>query len=124
MTAKSDSAVLHVFKNAYNRTDMGYSTARQKFVMRGRHQFTKHVWAEYGSNAYMNEWWMGGRMPEYGAQLVFSPDVVESEDLRLSFSQRYSAGLFKDWSETRNFSTARFRWQTQTYKGIYSYLQF
>lgn len=109
------------FQNAYNRTDMGYSTARQKFVMRGRHQFTKHVWAEYGSNAYMNEWWMGGRMPEYGGQLVFQPDSVQSEDLRLTFSQRYSAGLFKDWSETRNFSTARFRWQTQTHKGIYSY---
>ena len=109
------------FQNAYNRTDFGYSTARQDFVMRGRHQFTKHVWAEYASNAYMNEWWMGGRMPEYGAQLIFEPDAVKSEDLRLTFAQRYSAGLFKDWSETRNFSTTRFRWQTMTSKGLYSY---
>lgn len=109
------------FQSGSNSTDIGYSTARGSVVLRGKHQFNDHVSAQYGINAYMNEWWMGGRMPKYGAQLMYQSDPIENEDLRLTFQQRFSGGFYKDWGEDRNFSTARMRWQTQTMKGLYSY---
>lgn len=107
------------FQSGYNRTDMGYSTARGKFVLRGRQKITEKLWAQYGMNSYMNEWFMGGRMPEYGGQLVYATPYY-NEDLKLRFENRFSGGIYKDWGE-RNFTTTRFRWQTNTSKDIYTY---
>ena len=106
------------FQNAYNRTDFGYTTATTRPVMRGEHHFNDKLWLQYGINAYMNEWWMGGRMPEFGTQLVYS-EPFENEDLKLKFENRFAGGIYRDWGD--GFTTARFRWMTSTDKGIYEY---
>lgn len=107
------------FQSGTNRTDIGYSTARGKVVVRGRQKFTDKLWLQYGMNSYMDEWFMGGRMPEYGGQLVYSSPYY-NEDLKLRFENRFTGGFFKEWGES-NFSTTRFRWQTNTAKEIYNY---
>lgn len=106
------------FMNAYNRTDFGYLSSKSKVVIRGKHQFNEKLWAQYGLNSYLDEWWMGGRLPKYGAQLVYGVPY-KNEDLKLNFESRFSAGLAQDWD--RSFATTRFRWQTQTMKEIYEY---
>lgn len=106
------------YQNAYNRTDFGYTSATTRPVVRGEHHFTDKLWAQYGINSYMNEWWMGGRMPEFGVQLIYA-EPFENEDLKLKFENRFSGGLMSDWGN--GFTTTRFRWMTMTDKGIYEY---
>ncbi len=106
------------FQNAYNRTDFGYMSNKDKIVVRGKHQFNERWSSQYGINSYLNEWFMGGRMPKYGMQVMHTTPYYD-ENLKLRFENRLSGGLYKDWDS--NFSTIRLRWQTQTMKEIYEY---
>lgn len=107
------------FLNAHNRTDFGWSTANDEFVVRGRHRFTDNLSLQYGINSYMNNGFMGGRMPDYGFQFDYMKNY-QIEDLGINFTNRFMAGLMEDWGP-RDFSTTKFAWQTQTSKSFFKY---
>ncbi len=111
------------FRNQYNMTEIGYGTSKDQVVIRGRHKLAPGWLLNYSRFTNQSEWFMGYRMPKYSGQLNYSrTDVVD--DLKLTFSQRYSAGVFVDRTKKhQDLSDAewRFRWMTQTYKPIYEF---
>ncbi len=111
------------FRNQYNMTEVAYGTSKDELVIRGRHKLAPGLMLNYSRFTNQNEWFLGYRMPKYSTQLSYSrKDYVD--DLKLTFSQRYSAGVFVDNRRNVDFGDAegRFRWMTQTYKPIYKYL--
>ena len=107
------------FLNGSNRTDFGWSTANDEFVVRGRQRFTDNLSLQYGINSYMNNGFMGGRMPDYGFQFDYRKNY-QIEDLGINFTNRFMAGLMEDWGP-RDFSTTKFAWQTQSSKSFFKY---
>ena len=110
------------FRNQYNMTEVAYGTSRDELVIRGRHKLAPGLLLNYSRLTNQNEWFLGYRMPKYSAQLSYARfDYVK--DLKLNFSQLYSAGVFVDRRRNVDFGDAegRFRWMTQTYKPVYKY---
>lgn len=101
-----------------NRTDFGWASSNSKFVVRGRQQFTEDLSLQYGINSYLNNGFLGGRMPEYGFQFLHQK-TYNIEDLGATFNNRFSAGFAKDWK--RDYSTTKFAWQTMTNKSLFKY---
>lgn len=106
------------FMSETNRTAFGYGTAEDRFVMRGRQTLGDSMYIDYAVNTYMNEWFMGGRMPQHGFQLVHKK-VYNLDDIGVRFENRFTAGYAKDWK--RDFGTTRFRWMTQSTKSFLQY---
>lgn len=101
-----------------NRTDFGWASSNSKFVVRGRQQFNEDLSLQYGINSYMNNWFLGGRMPKYGFQFIHHKDY-ELEDLDATFQNRFTGGFARDWNS--KFSTTKFAWQTMTKKSLFKY---
>ena len=110
------------FRNQYNMTEVAYGTSKDELLIRGRHKLAPGLLLNYSRYTNQNEWFLGYRMPKYSGQLSYSrTDYVK--DLKLRFSQMYSAGMFIDNRKNVDWGDAegRFRWMTQTNKPIYKY---
>lgn len=59
------------FKSATNKTDIAYGTVHKKLIVRGKQKLDDNLWLQYGSNAYMDDWFLGFRMPKYIGELVY-----------------------------------------------------
>ena len=101
-----------------NRTAFGWSSSHDKFVVRGEQELTENLSLQYGINSYMNNFFLGGRMPKYGFQFIHHKDY-KIDDLDITFQNRYIGGYFKDWDS--DFSTTKFAWQTSTGKSLFKY---
>ncbi|MBS4759624.1 MAG: hypothetical protein KHX03_02875 [Clostridium sp.] len=101
-----------------NRTDFGYGTSKSKIVVRGEQEFTENLRLQYGINSYMNNWFLGGRMPKYGFQFIHHK-AYDLDDIGVNFQNRFTAGYAKDWNRT--FSTTKASWMTQSTKSLFSY---
>ncbi len=121
VTYKSEFGVgaLGRFLTDKNRTEFGWSSSKDKFVVQGDQEITDNLHLEYGINTYMSNYFLGGRMPEYGAQLVHHK-TYDIEDLGVKFSNRFVGGLYRDWGDT-SFSTTKFAWQTSSSKSLFKY---
>lgn len=122
VTYKSDFGVgaLGRFLTDKNRTDFGWSSSKDKFVVRGEQEITDDLHLEYGINSYMNNFFLGGRMPKYGVQLIHHKSY-DIDDLGVNFQNRFVGGLYRDWGD-RSFSTTKFAWQTATTKSLFKYV--
>ncbi len=106
------------FSTDKNSTDFGYATSRSKIVIKGEQEFTDNLRMVYGLHSYMDNWFLGGRMPKYGAQLIHHK-TYDIEDLGISFHNRFTGGFYNDWNRT--FSTPKVSWQTQSSKSFFTY---
>lgn len=106
------------FQTDKNRTDFGYGTSKSKIVVRGEQEFTENLTLQYGINSYMNNWFLGGRMPKYGVQLIHHK-AYDLDDIGVNFQNRFSAGYAKDWNSS--FSTTKASWMTQSTKSLFEY---
>ena len=121
VTYKSEFGVgaLGRFLTDKNRTEFGWSSSKDKFVLQGDQEITEDLHLEYGINTYMSNYFLGGRMPEYGAQLVHHK-AYDIEDLGVKFNNRFVGGIYRDWGDT-SFSTTKFAWQTSSSKSLFKY---
>ena len=122
------------YVNKYNRTEFGYSTRKSTFVLRGHQQLDDDLYLHYGYNSYVDEWFLGARMPKYIAEIVYNKGFMHKGFLGgnrdMTFSHRASFGFMKDddentngenYSNNTNFSTTRTKYMAQIYQTLYSY---
>ncbi len=121
------------YRNTYNSTYLGYGSAADTFIMRGRQRLDDNLFLHYGANAYMNEWFLGSRMPKYMAEVYYDKkykvDDFLAEGKPLTFRHRAGVGLMED--NDRNYygekfadgsmSTTRFRYMAEVSQTLYSY---
>ena len=95
------------FLSGTNRTELGYGTSKSKFVLTGVQKLDDNLTLEYAANDYMNNWFLGRRMPKYGANLVyhkgywFNDFIFKNMDMK--FTHDASFGLFKDFSKDKHY---------------------
>lgn len=122
------------YVNRFNRTEFGYSSRRSTFVLRGRQQLDDDLYLHYGYNNYVDEWFMGARMPKYIAEIVYNKGFMHKGFLGgnrdMTFAHRASFGFAKDddensngehYKNNTNFSTTRTKYMAQIYQTLYSY---
>ncbi len=111
------------FRSENNMTEAAYGTSHEEFLLRGKHKLAPGLTLNYSRFTSQSEWFLGYRRPKYSASLNYRrSDYVK--DLDLHFSQMYIGGLVVDDAPKKHLEDleGRFRWMTQTYKPLYTYL--
>lgn len=120
------------FKSATNQTDTMYGTANNVFIMRGKQKLDDNLYFQYGSNAYMEDWFMGFRMPKLMGELVYQDTNIYSNFIGkgkpMSFSQRLAAAYVQDASgdgplisDPAGIGTMRFKYMAEAAQTLWSY---
>lgn len=121
------------YHNTYNSTELGYGSASDIFFLRGIQRLDDNLFLQYSSNTYMDEWFLGSRMPKYMAELYYDKRFLNKDFLAagkdLQFRHRFGVGIMED--NDRNFygekinsngiSTTRARYMAELRQSIYSY---
>ena len=121
------------FNSGTNSTTLAYGTAMEKFLAYGRQNLDDHLYLQYATNAYMEEWFMGRRRPKYGVSLVYEKNYPSTgfllKDRNSSFRHRFEGGYYHDLDFDGNFEkiagshigTTRFRYMAQATQNLYEY---
>ena len=121
------------FWSATNETQVAYGTSRSKIVVRGEQKLDDNLKLVYASYDYTDDWFLGRRMPKYGADLIYrkaySTNKLFGENHITTFQNRISAGYFQDMYEDKyfnklsgdNIGTTRFRYMAQLRQNLFSY---
>ena len=121
------------YLNTYNHTELGYGSAADIFFLKGRQRLDDNLYLQYAANSFMDEWFMGARMPKYMAEVFYDKGYQKQDFLAkgktLTFRHRAGFGLMED--NDRNYygekfkgtgmSTTRTRYMAEIKQGIYSY---
>ena len=121
------------YRNKFNYTEMGYGTAADVFFLRGSQRLDDNLYLQYSANSFMDEWFLGSRMPKYMAELYYDKahPVADflGEGRHLNFRHRLGFGLMED--NDRNYygekinstgmATTRLRYMAQVAQNIYHY---
>ena len=121
------------YKSAFNQTQFMYGSGADIFVLRGRQELDDNLFFQYGSNAYMDNWFLGRRMPKYLAELVYDRGttvkdfLTEGRDLR--FRHRASAAYAQDGEynmhtehiQSTNIGTMRLRYMAEVDQSLFKY---
>lgn len=121
------------YNSATNSTTLAYGTAMEKFLAYGKQNLDDHLYLQYATNAYMEEWFMGRRRPKYGVSLVYENSYSSKgfllKDKTSGFRHRFEGGYFHDLDFDGNFEkiagshigTTRFRYMAQTNQNLFEY---
>lgn len=120
------------FKSATNKTDMAYGTANSVFLMRGIQKLDDNMYFQYAMNTYMDDWFMGFRMPKTLGEVVYQkttpfPDFL-AKDRFMTFTQRVAAGYIQDGNATSplldgdgSIGTMRFKHMAEVSQNLWSF---
>ncbi len=109
------------YRSKRNFIEAAYATSSENFIVRGKYEFNKNLYIDYGRHAYFDEWFYGRRQPGYIAQLVYDKSY-NIKDLGATFQQRFSGGYVTDYGvneKDSRYGTARLRWQGQLQKTVF-----
>lgn len=121
------------FLSGTNTTELAYGTSKSKFVLRGEQELDDHLKLEYAANDYMDNWFLGRRMPKYGVNLVYEQGYNHKNFFGKGFDMKYthnaSFGLFADPSQDgyykklkgNEITTVRARYMAEVAQKIFNY---
>ena len=122
------------YKSATNYTELMYGSAEDIFVARGKQQLDDKLYIQYGVNSYIDDWFLGNRMANYGVELVYNDGkriknfLAPKKDL--TYKNRFTAGYMEDNDEARydsknmtssGLGTTRFRYMTEINQNLWKY---
>lgn len=120
------------FKSATNKTDMGYGTANNIFIMRGLQRLDDNLYFQYGANSYMDDWFMGFRMPKLIGELVYqdsfpnldflgkTKDMIYTHRMTAAYVQDgYGSGPFLDGEG--KVGTTRFKYMADLSQTVWRF---
>lgn len=121
------------FKSATNKFDMAYGTANKIFMLRGKQKLDDNVYFQYGTNSYMDDWFLGFRMPKLMGEVVYE-DVYTFKDflarnLPATYTHRIAGAYAQDGIIGSNqpffgedgIGTMRFKYMSEIAQTLYSF---
>ena len=121
------------FLSGTNETEIGYGTSKSKFVIRGEQQLDDHLKLQYAMYDHMDNWFLGRRMPKYGANLVYERSYTHPNffmnKMDMKFTHNASFGLFADMDKDKYYkklhggehTTIRGRYMAEIQQKLLSY---
>lgn len=122
------------FSSGTNHTMLAYGSAMDKFLAYGKQELDDNLYLHYGTNSYMEEWFMGRRRPKYGVSLVYQKGYDKEgfllKDKVSSFTHRFDVGYYQDLDFDGkhekigggNIGTSRFKYMAQARQNLYEYI--
>lgn len=88
------------FKSSSNKTDFGYGTTNKTFIMTGIQYLDDNLYLQYGANRFIDDWFMGYRMPRLMGELIYQKSYSHADFLAknkdLIFTHRVAGGYMQD----------------------------
>lgn len=120
------------FKSATNKTDMGYGTANKVFIMRGLQRLDDNLYFQYAANSYMDDWFLGFRMPKLLGELVYQNDFLNRDflgkDKDMLFTHRVAAAYAQTGdaqgpllNSEGSMGTMRFKYMGEVAQTLYKF---
>ncbi len=121
------------FLSGSNETEIGYGTSKSRWVVRGEQQLDDNLKLQYAVYDHMDDWFLGRRMPKYGASLIYEKSYTHPnfflKDMDMKYTHNASFGLFKDVDHDKYFKklegdghgTVRMRYMAEVEQKILSY---
>lgn len=121
------------FSSGTNITQVGYGTANNEFIARGKQRLDDNLVLEYAVKDYMDEWFLGRRRPKYGVgiayQKTYSDDNFLIKGQQSRFTHRADFGYYQDIDNDRHFralnggnmGTTRTRYMMEASQDFVSY---
>ncbi len=121
------------YQTAFNETYFMYGSSQDVFVLKGKQQLDDKLFLQYGSNAYMDDWFMGVRMPKYLAELIYQDSFLNknflTEGKDMTFKHRASVAFAEDgdWNmhtehiSSSGISTTRFKYMAEINQSLFKY---
>lgn len=121
------------FLSGTNQTEVGYGTSKGKFVVRGEQELDDHLKLQYAVYDYMDNWFLGRRMPKYGANLIYERSYNHPnffmKNMDMKFTHNASFGIFEDPKKDKYYKkldgdghgTVRGRYMAEVQQKILSY---
>lgn len=121
------------YRAPFNVTELGYGSANDIFFLKGFQRLDDNLFLQYSMNSYMDNWFLGARMPKYMVEAYYDKGHVIpnflTEKRDLSFRHRVGFGLMED--NDRNFygekingtgtSTVKLSYMAEIRQSLYSY---
>lgn len=119
------------FKSATNKTDFAYGTSNEIFIMRGYQKLDDNLILQYTSNSYMDDWFMGFRMPKLMGELVYQdstpyPDFF-GKGYNVNFTHRIAGGYVQDGSpksplfDSDGIGSIRFKYMAELAETLWNF---
>lgn len=121
------------FLSGTNETEIGYGTSKSKFVVRGEQELDDNLKLQYAVYDHMDNWFLGRRMPKYGANLIYEKSYNHPnflmKNMDMKFTHNASLGLFKDMDKDKYYKklhggghgTIRGRYMAEIQQKLLSY---
>lgn len=121
------------YRSATNLTTLMYGSSKDIFVLKGKQYLDDKLYLQYGINAFLDEWFLGARMPKYSIEAVYTDGAVIpntfGKNLNTTFKNRVSAGYIGDTKYTLKDehlpqgkdSTVRLRYMAEIAQSLYNY---
>jgi len=121
------------YHNTHNSTELGYASASDVFFLKGIQRLDDNLYLQYSANSFMDEWFLGARMPKYMAEIYYDKGYINKDFLapgrNLTFRHRAGFGLMEDNDRNyygeklggKDISTTRLRYMAEISQGLYSY---
>lgn len=121
------------FKSATNKVDFAYGTANKVFIMRGKQKLDDNMYLQYASNAFVDDWFLGFRMPRLMGEVVYEntyrfKDFI-AKDLPMSYTHRIASAYIQDGETgpgqgplgTDGIGTMRFKYMAEVAQTLYTF---
>lgn len=122
------------FNSATNVTNMAYGTANEVFILRGKQKLDQNMYFQYGTNSYLDDWFMGFRMPRLMGELVYEDAYLHKDflakDMPMTFSHRIAGAYVQDGITgngkqaplgTDGIGTMRFKYMAEIAQTLWNY---
>lgn len=122
------------FNSATNQTNMAYGTSNEVFILRGKQKLDDNVYFQYGANSYLDDWFMGFRMPRLMGELVYEDSYLHknflAKDLPMVFTHRIAGAYIQDGITgngkqaalgTDGIGTMRFKYMAEVAQTLWRY---
>ncbi len=122
------------FLSGTNETTLAYGSSKGRFVLRGEQTLDDHLKLEYGIYDYLDNWFLGNRMPKYGVNLVYDRGYSHKDflykNLDMKFRHNASFGLFADPKQDKYYkklhgqehTTIRMRYMAEIDQALFNYI--
>lgn len=119
-------------KTATNKVDMGYGTANKTFIMSGIQKLDDNLYFQYGANRFIDDWFMGYRMPKLLGELIYQNDFYTpnllGKDKDFVYTHRIAGAYAQDGSgdgallDGGGFvGTARFKYMAEAAQTLFKF---
>lgn len=121
------------YRNTHNVTELGYASAADIFFLKGHQRLDDNLYLQYSANSFMDEWFLGARMPKYMAEVFYDkahrfPDFL-AEGKALTFRHRAGFGVMEDNDKnyygekitSSGIATTRLRYMAEIRQALYAY---